>query len=105
MGHPPYRQEQRQEPAIQPSTVSDMTGFQVPAAALALLKGGFHACATGVLGDPLTPCRTIRDQEPAILIRWLPHGTQMGLQTLFLPKLDAPAPRLSWFGDELTERS
>src|SRR5689334_23329084 len=100
MGHPPQRKKQRQEQPVQAGTVRNPVRFEVPPTTFAVLKRGFHPHADGVLADPSTPCRSIRDEQPNLLVGWLPDRAEIGLQGLLRPELNAPAPLLTGLGKE-----
>src|SRR5690242_13922110 len=82
MGDPPQTQEQHQEQPIQPGSVSNAAGFQLPAATFTIEEGGFYSCAPSVFANPLASGWAIRDQQPGVLMGWLPDGAELGFHGL-----------------------
>src|SRR5439155_7763593 len=102
MTDPPDGQKQCQKEAIQASRIGNPTGFQVPAAALGILKSGLHAHPQGI-GAHLPPtCGLIGNEEPGFLMACFPDSTQVGLNGLLLQEQHASKPRLTFFKDELS---
>src|SRR5947209_2200965 len=104
MDDPPHGDKQRQQQAIEPLTILNQARFQVPAATLTILKGGFHAHAPARLPNTPSPSRLIGDQEPRFFVPWFPDGTQVRLDGLVLPEQDASKPLLTWLADHLSAR-
>ena len=85
MRRPPHGQKECQEQAIQVRPVHHPTGFDVPAATFALLKGRFHAHTPGIELDLSAPGTLIADEEPRFLTVWVPHQADVGVQRFLLP--------------------
>src|SRR6266566_4301999 len=103
MCDPPHRQKYGQQQAIEPLSVLDQAGFQIPATTLPILKGRLDSHAPGILLDPSPACRSIRNQEPGFLTVLVPDGTQIGLDGVVLPQQDSPIPLLSFGPDDMLQ--
>ncbi len=106
MRDPPHGHKQGQQQAIEPFPILNQAVFQVPAAAFVILKRGLHTHAQGILAHAPTSCGQIGNQEPSLLVSWLPDGTHPGLnRLLILPEQNAPKPLLPFASDDVLERT
>jgi len=66
MDDPPPGHTPRQEQPIEPLPIGKQTGFQVPATAFGILKGGLDAHAQRLLVHPPSASRLIGNQDPGL---------------------------------------
>ena len=81
MRNPPDRQKQCQEQAIQVRPIHDPTGFDLPATAFAILKGGFYVHAPAIHLDLSVSCSFIADEQPRFFIVRVPHQADTNLRS------------------------
>src|SRR6266849_5456098 len=104
MRDPPHGHKQRKQEPIEPLPILNQAVFQVPAAAFVILKRGLHAHAPRILAHAPTSCGQIGNQEPSLLVPWIPDGTHPGLnRLLILPEQNAPKPLLPLVADDILE--
>ena len=72
MRDPPHGQKQCQQQTIQVLPIHDPTGFDVEAAAFAILERGFHTHTPRVELDLSVSCASITDQQPWLFILRVP---------------------------------
>src|SRR6266576_202418 len=104
MADPPQGQKEGEQQAIQSRPIADKTGLQIPATALAILKGRFDSHTPGILSYPHRSSGLIRNQQPGFLVPRLPDGTQVRIQRLVLPELNASKPALPFFSRQQSAR-
>src|SRR5437773_7393265 len=65
-----------------------------------LLKGGLDTHAQCIGREPLLASWQVRDDEPGLLILFLPTGTHRGFDGLLLPDERTPIPLLAFVVDK-----
>src|SRR5437660_3728721 len=101
MRGPPDGQKEREQQAIQMSRLLNPAGLDVPTAAFAVLKGGFHAHAPGIFLNLSTPSSLITDEQPRFLTAFVPHQAHVGFQHVLLPHAGLAIPAIAWLEDDL----
>src|SRR5947209_8634975 len=81
----------------------ELGGFNVPATRLGILKGGLDTHAQRIGLKPLLSSRQIRNNQPGLLILFLPTGTHICFDGLFLPDKCTPIPLLAFLLDKALE--
>src|SRR5436309_11761124 len=72
-----------------------MARLPLPAPTLHILKGGLHPHAPAILLDAFAPGRSVRDQEPGLLVALFPHRAQLRLVRVLLPQSHRAKPGLA----------
>ncbi len=101
---PPHGQKQGQQEPIESLPIRNQAVFQVPAATFVILKRGLHAHAQRILTHPPTPCRLIGNQDPGLLVPWIPNRTHPRLDHQVIePSQNASKPVLPLVSDDILE--
>src|SRR5713226_811791 len=103
MRGPPHGQKEHQQPAIQMLTIFDPAGFDVPAAAFAILEGGFYPHAPCILLDACGSGFLITDEDPGLLVLLFPCDTHPGFQRFLLPDPGFAKPAVARFEDDVSK--
>ena len=85
MRGPPDGQKEREQQAIQVGPVHNPTGFDLPAAAFAILKPRFHAHAPRIFLNLSAPSSLITDEQPSFLTAFVPDQAHKSFESLLLP--------------------
>src|SRR5437588_5201015 len=101
MRGPPHGQEQCQQQPIQVRSIGKPTGFDVEAAAFAVLKGRFYPHAPSVFLHLSASGSLITDEQPCFLTAFVPDQTHIRFQGLLLPDLGFAIPTVTWLEDEV----
>jgi hypothetical protein len=102
MRQPPQADKHNEQQPIQTRAVGDDRPFQVPTAALEILKGRFDAHAACVRAHPLPSRGPVGDDDPGLLLPRLPGGADLGKQRALLPEPDRAVAVASALRDQVT---
>jgi hypothetical protein len=102
MGHPPDRQKEHHEIAIQMGSIADGTALDVPSAAFRVLKSRFDAHPPSIDFDEFASRRQVGNHDPDLFIAWFPTDGQGGRKAMLLPDQGLAVPLKTFFGEKLS---